>query len=211
MTSLKNSQKNSKIWNPWTFLLLFFCISIWKDFYQNEQYWKQICHMTRKYTVCRCVHACVRACVRACACTFQPRNFTGWGSEWVNEKHPLHCFNPFSLLHPYIYPSTARHIIREPHHQKCALIPNRMITTVLGSLKHRHPFVIITVQREVDIGGASVGLSGDGQLWQHTTRGLQVTSKLGIDDGLSEPLLDLTCVAVAGGGAAKIHLHAEMP
>ena len=31
----------------------------------------------------RCV--CVRACV--CVCTFQPGNFTGWGSEGVKEQH----------------------------------------------------------------------------------------------------------------------------
>ena len=45
----------------------------------------EICYRTIKFIVCRCarVRACVRACVCVCACTFQPGNFTGWGSEGV--------------------------------------------------------------------------------------------------------------------------------
>ena len=33
-----------------------FSISMWKDFHQNAEYWKQTHFRTRKYTVCRCVH-----------------------------------------------------------------------------------------------------------------------------------------------------------
>ena len=33
-----------------------FSISMWNDFHQNAEYWKQTHFRTRKYTICRCVH-----------------------------------------------------------------------------------------------------------------------------------------------------------
>ena len=46
----------------------------------------KICRRARA-RVCVCVCACVRVCVCVCVCTFQPGNFTGWGSEGVKEQH----------------------------------------------------------------------------------------------------------------------------
>ena len=52
----KTTSKNTKL----EIMKAFFTLhtSMWKDLYQNAQYWKQICYKTIKYTVCRtvCVH-----------------------------------------------------------------------------------------------------------------------------------------------------------
>ena len=54
--SVENDQQECEILNPYVFLFLF-QISLWNDFHQNTQSWKQIFYTTWKYTVCKCVLA----------------------------------------------------------------------------------------------------------------------------------------------------------
>ena len=67
------------MWNLeiWKFLSLYVCLFTLtqKDFHQNAHHRKQTCYRTRKCIV-----------LQACAGTFQPGNFTGWGSEGVKRE-----------------------------------------------------------------------------------------------------------------------------
>ena len=49
-------------------------MSMWRDFCQNAQYWKLIFVVGRSDILFAGMYVC----------TFQPENFTGWGSERVN-------------------------------------------------------------------------------------------------------------------------------
>ena len=71
---------------------------MWTDFHQDARHWKQMCYRTRKYSVCRCVHA-----------SFSPENVQAGavkGLKWIRlftcdavsppQSQDLHgwlCFN----------------------------------------------------------------------------------------------------------------------